>query len=201
MTSLLRLAPLFFLPALATAAPAPLPRENKRADPNPWSAPVDGLRVCLTAPQKYHRVGDAVGLVLEIQNVSGAPLRLFRPDLPGCVFAPGDVPQAWSISGERAADKREELRRTHRVLAGRIFDPVRLEAGGTLRIEIDVTRGPRSQRKDGVRRLNLRFPELDTPGVYSMRAVFSRDLVGGSGKGIWNGELLESPPVRIVLEK
>ena len=64
---------LILLPALLPAAPAPLPRQARHAEPGGWSQTVDGLRVRLLAQRIRYRAGETVRLVMEIQNASDRP--------------------------------------------------------------------------------------------------------------------------------
>src|SRR5262249_41415601 len=145
MTSPLRVALLLLtLSALATAAPAPLPREKRLAEPHPWSAPVDGLRIRLMAPQTRYRVGDTVRLVLEIQNVSGSTLTLEKPRLSRFIDPPSYGSRGWAITAEKL-DRGDGLEKDQRMLGAEgmeLVNLVRLEAGGTLRIEIDASQTP-----------------------------------------------------------
>src|SRR5688500_17118992 len=101
MTPLRAALLLLFLPALATAAPAPLPRQKKDADARGWSAAVEGLRIRLVAPHPRCRAGEAVRLVLEIQNVGGSTLTLEAPHLSSYVDAPGHASPGWALTGEK----------------------------------------------------------------------------------------------------
>jgi hypothetical protein len=188
------------LPALATAAPAPLPRATKSSEPGGWSKPVEGLRVRLLAPQTRYRVGETIRLVLEIQNVSGGALVIEEPDLHRVVS--GREADGWAITSERRGKGRdrkevEELKRAR--------DLRRLAAGATLRIEIEARGGGEVKElekliEEGPRRLDLHFPDGDVPGDYDFRVTFARGrrkLISGG----WNGDSLTSPPVRIELVK
>jgi len=201
-----RMAWLFLLlPALATAAPAPLPREQRHPEPGGWSKPVDGLRVRLLSPQTRYRVGDAVRLVLEIQNVSGSDLAIEEPHLHGSIS--GRAAAGWSIVGER--DGREGCPRE--AALEKLLESAwhNLEAGRTLRIEIAATGGEAKELKkellrdeDEPRRQDLYFPDGDRAGVYVLRVAFTpergREVVRRGG---WGAKSLVSPPVRIELEK
>src|SRR5262245_42397178 len=122
---------LLLLSALLSAAPSPLPRPKKQ-ETGGWSQPVDGLRVRLLAPRTRYRVGDAVRLALELQNVSGSPLVIEEPELWPAVFVRG-VPERWAISAERLGEARRVTVKRQCNLPGPLR---RLDAGATLRIEI-----------------------------------------------------------------
>src|SRR5262245_17447043 len=113
MTAMRAMLVLISLAALLPAAPAPLPREKRHAEPGGWSQTVDGLRVRLLAPQNRYRVGETVRLVMEIQNASDRPRSLEEPDLSYAVSDPRSAPVGWSITSERRAEK-DELRRDQR---------------------------------------------------------------------------------------
>jgi hypothetical protein len=200
---------LVFLPALLPAAPAPLPRQNRRAEPGGWSQTVDGLRVRLLAPRTRYRVGETVRLVLEIQNVSDKARAIDEPDLSPSIHDPRSAPAGWSITSERRAD-RDELRRDRRLVwvAKKPLSGVTLlGAGRTLRIEIDagrdvIEKARAAREKDEPRKEELYYPDASEPGVYDLRAAFtlgSRKEV--AHKGGWPGQPLTTPPVRIELEK
>jgi hypothetical protein len=197
------------LVALAPAAPAPFPRERRDPDARTWSKPVDGLRVRFVALRTNYRVGETVRLMLEIQNVSDAPLTTF-PNLNRSVSNPGAAPSGWAITCERtvayerltqAAKEIEELTR--------LCEPVRLPAGAILRIEIRANSGKLAERnvqllEEGEpRRENLYFSAADTPGVYELRATFRREprKRDYTHKLAWSGKALMSPPVKIELHE
>src|SRR5262245_59529784 len=123
---------LFFLPALVPAAPAPLPRVRKPRETGGWSKPVDGLRVRLVARQRCFRVGDAVRLMLELQNVSDKPLEIEDPELWPSISGSGR--SGWAIIGQ----KRDRQLREHEVIDQwkGASTSTRLRPGATLRIEI-----------------------------------------------------------------
>jgi hypothetical protein len=194
-----------FLPALATAAPAPLARESRRAEPGGWSKPVDGLRVRLIAPQTRYRVGDTVRLVLEIQNVSGSALAFEEPYLGWSIS--DRAAAGWSITCERHgrnACPREAFKELKRLSEWR-----KLPAGRTLRVEItakaelEEKKLERARGEDESCHQELSFPDGDTAGVCVLRARFTpeqerrREVIRGG----WGANSLVSPPVRIELEK
>jgi len=193
---------LLFLPALACAAPAPLPRDKRHPEWHPWSAPVDGLSIRLLAKQKRYRADDPIRLVLEVRNVGDSPLTLEAPVLSREVDRPNDRSPGWRLTGERK--DREDERLLYLLMRPLERRPaqglVRLEAGGALRVEIVVTRGGDDEGDQKGGRQHLRFLDLEAPAAYELRAVFSRHPKGVARKGVWNGESLKSPPVRIEIE-
>jgi len=208
MTSLLRTAlPLLLLSALATAAPAPLPREKRMAEPGGWSKPVEGLRARLVAKQTRYRAGDVVRLMLEIQNVSGSTLAIDEPKLYHYVAAPDQRSSGWVITAERAQESVETLERGPKLLELlKDRSAVRkLDAGATLRIEIAASSRLMEQLKqpedkDEPRRQDLHFSDGDVPGVYELRVTYRRGSERRKFReGGWNGESLTSPPVRIEI--
>src|SRR5262249_8469829 len=129
---LLRTTLLFLLlPALATAAPAPLPREKRMAEPGGGSKPVDGLRIRLLAPQTRDRAGGTVPLGLESQNVSGARRAVEEPHLSWSISDRASA--GWSITCDR--DGRGCPRAAFKELK-RMSEWRKLPAGRTLRVEI-----------------------------------------------------------------
>jgi hypothetical protein len=206
---------LAFLPALAQAAPAPFPRERKDADARGWSKPVDGLRVRLVAQRARYRVGEAVRLTLEIQNVGDSVLVMEDPHLSRSISTPGDSSLGWAITCERASESGRLDKRLHKVRKEieelrRMRDLIRLAAGEILRIEIHAEHGKLAEQKmkklleDGEpRQEDLRLSDADTPGVYELRATFRRDsrVREVVHKRAWSGKALTSPPVRIELHE
>jgi hypothetical protein len=197
---------LLFLPALADAAPAPLPREKRHAESNPWSAPVDGLRVRLIARQKRYRAGDTVRLVLEIQNVSGSDRAIAGPELHPTITERS--PPGWSITCSREGGGVSRRRGLEDLKRESEWN--KLPAGGTLRLEIAARAGwdeekrqDRLKVEDEPRLEELHFPDGDTAGVYVLRAVFAPEGRGReiAPKGTWGTTSLVSPPVWIEMEK
>src|SRR5262245_27386627 len=195
------------LPVFAPAAPAPFIRERKPADNQGWSKPVDGLRVRLIAHRTRYRAGESVRLLLEIQNVSGSGMTIEEPDLSPIVSASAEA--GWSITYSRLgrADREcEKIMRMKRESALRKF-----AAGATLRVEITTHAGgmlaekeKKSDSDEEPRRQDVFFSQVDTPGVYELRATFSprerRGEVDVKG-GRWGKNSLTSPPVRIEIQR
>jgi hypothetical protein len=199
-----------FLPALLPAAPAPLPRQKRRAEPGGWSQTIDGLRVRLLAPRTRYRVGETVRLVLEIQNVSDRQRAIEEPHLSHAIQDPRSAPGGWAITSERRADKEGWRRRRGRELwdeAKRSPERTKLPAGQTLRIEIEATDELRYKKlvereKDEPRKEELYYPDASGPGVYDLRATFTPETRRRRVReGGWPGQPLTTPPVRIELEK
>jgi hypothetical protein len=190
---------LLVLTAPASAAPAPLPREKRLAEAHPWSAPVDGLRVRLVAPQKRYRVGETIRLVLEIQNVSGSPITLVGPRLFPVIT--DKIRPGWGITAKEVGKDLYDATLT----AGRPRGALRrLGAGATFRVEVAAGGELAERLRRGVKRddesrlegLYCRASEM--PGVYEFRATYSCEP--SARAGTWNGESLMSPPVLITLE-
>src|SRR5687767_2931696 len=101
MTPLRAILLLLCLAAFAPAAPAPFPRDRKPAESNPWSKPVDGLRIRLVAKQGRYRAGHTVRLVMEIQNVRGTAMSTEEPYLSSRISPPDEKPLGWAITAEK----------------------------------------------------------------------------------------------------
>ena len=203
---------LLFLPALATAAPAPLPREQRHPEPGGWSKPVDGLRVRLVPRRTYYRVGETVRLMLEIQNVSGSALLVEEPEMFQVTTDPTVKPHGWAITSTKLkengqADNRRRMQTDEMRPMGKLS---RLGSGESLRIEIYAGSGsllarPVSESIEDreSRQQHLYFSDMNTRGVYDFRATFIRETrqMQLCNEEVWFGKELTSPPVRIELHK
>src|SRR5262249_3460367 len=118
---------------------------------------------------------------------------------------PADRWHDWSLSGQKIDGG--EMRKASLLLVDRRASraPVRLEAREALRIELDVGSedpvDPKGEDKGGPRRQTLFFSAAQRPGVYELRATFSRHSGGGAGRGGGRGVSVARPPVRIEIQR
>jgi hypothetical protein len=199
------------LPALATAAPAPFPRERKAADVG-WSKPVDGLRVRMVAHKASYRVGETIRLTLEIQNVRDTAMAIEDPYLSGMVRDPASTQSGWSVTCEKRVECLHNPHERFKMLEElkRVDSYTLLAAGEKLRIEVRAQGGrllearkERARRRGEPIQARLYLSDADEPGVYEFRLTFRRDerlrervLTKG-----WYGDAVTSPPVTIELRK
>jgi hypothetical protein len=208
MTKLLLRATLALLclAGLSLAAPAPLPQRPKRGEESyPWGGAGGGLRMRLVPADRRARVGEPVRLYLEVQNVSGRQLIADVPVLPSYVDREqDDPPSGWGVRAARVGSERERVMVTRRVQMKLVRELYRFAPGQTLRCAITLSsdhgerRADERVREDEDRKAQMYFRGAAAPGTYEFRVTFRRPPINRrQQEGVWDGDGLDSPPVRV----
>ena len=182
-----------------------------------WSEPVAGLRVRFSSAKDRYKVGEDLGLRLEIQNVSQRALAFTPPEFLPIISAPGEHPFdknhgiPWVVTAKPIDHAicilwagKETLRRESTLRSLRPGEIHAVEITGVSgRRKEGLAKEKEKSRENEPQRETIDFAYGHFSGRYRLQVEY-RDRKKEQRKeqsGSWQGKRLLTAPIEILIEK